>query len=346
MLFETIARRAFGLSGGGRTVEPPLVEIPAPKKARPKVGLALGSGAARGWSHIGVLQVFAEKNIAVDVITGTSMGAVAGGCYATGKLNEMESFARALTRSRVLQLLDFHIYGAGLISGHRIGRRLEREIGAISIDDLAVKFAAIATELSTGHEIWLTHGSLVEALRASYALPGVFDPVQIGGRWLMDGALVNPIPVTAARALGADFVIAVNLASDSTVRGTVIQRHGPDDVKKSDDSALAILPQKTERTFRSQIMAAAQAFMPSGKKADIGPRLAGVMIDAFNITQDRIARSRLAGDPPDLMISPRVGKIGLFEFHRAEEAIAAGREAAENALKEMERVMGALPVAA
>ncbi|MGL4323219.1 MAG: patatin-like phospholipase family protein [Beijerinckiaceae bacterium] len=321
---------------------------PAQITPRPKIGLALGSGAARGWSHIGVLQVIAERNIPIDVITGTSMGAVAGGCFASGKLNEMEGFARALTRSRVLQLLDFHIYGAGLISGHRIRRRLEREIGAVTIDDLPLKFAAIATELATGHEIWLTHGSLVEALRASYALPGVFDPVQIGSRWLMDGALVNPIPVTATRALGADFVIAVNLASDSTVRGTVIQRHGhePDGKDMPASLPLDIAPPKTGRTFRSQIMAAAQAFVPGTKKADAGPRLAGVMIDAFNITQDRIARSRLAGDPPDLMISPRVGKIGLFEFHRADEAIAAGREAAEHALKEMERVLGALPAAA
>lgn len=345
MLFETIARRAFGLGGGGRLVEPVALEPPVRAATRPKIGLALGSGAARGWSHIGVLQVIAEKKIPIDVITGTSMGAVAGGCFAAGKLAEMESFARALTKSRVLQLLDFHIYGAGLISGHRIGRRLEREIGATAIDDLSVKFAAIATELATGHEIWLTHGGLVEALRASYALPGVFDPVQIGGRWLMDGALVNPIPVTAARALGAEFVIAVNLASDTTVRGTVIQRHGPDPEKKTGELKTEPAP-KPERGITAQLMAAAQAFMPGTKKADVGPRLAGVMIDAFNITQDRIARSRLAGDPPDLMLTPRVGKIGLFEFHRAEEAIAAGRDAAEQAVKEMERVMGTLPVAA
>lgn len=345
MLFETIARRAFGLGGGGRLVEPVALEPPVRAATRPKIGLALGSGAARGWSHIGVLQVLAEKKIPIDVITGTSMGAVAGGCFAAGKLAEMENFARALTKSRVLQLLDFHIYGAGLISGHRIGRRLEREIGATAIDDLPIKFAAIATELATGHEIWLTHGGLVEALRASYALPGVFDPVQIGGRWLMDGALVNPIPVTAARALGAEFVIAVNLANDATVRGTVIQRHGPDPEKKTDELKTEPAP-KPERGITAQLMAAAQAFMPGAKKAEVGPRLAGVMIDAFNITQDRIARSRLAGDPPDLMLTPRVGKIGLFEFHRAEEAIAAGREAAEQAVKEMERVMGTLPVAA
>lgn len=345
MLFETIARRAFGLGGGGRTLDPPALEPPVKALPRPKIGLALGSGAARGWSHIGVLQIFAERKIPIDIITGTSMGAVAGGCFAAGKLAEMEHFARALTRSRVLQLLDFHIYGAGLISGHRIGRRLEREIGATAIEDLTIKFAAIATELSTGHEIWLTHGGLVDALRASYALPGVFDPVQIGGRWLMDGALVNPIPVTAARALGAEFVIAVNLASDTSVRGTVIQRHGPDSDKKAEELPAEATP-KPERGFRSQIMAAAQAFMPGAKKAEVGPRLAGVMIDAFNITQDRIARSRLAGDPPDLMMTPRVGKIGLFEFHRADEAIAAGREAAENALKDIERAMGTLPVAA
>ncbi|MGL4812985.1 MAG: patatin-like phospholipase family protein [Beijerinckiaceae bacterium] len=349
MLFESVARRAFGLGGGsGRIEEPVFTPPPSPVPRRPRIGLALGSGAARGWAHIGVLQVLAERGIAVDVIAGTSMGAVAGGCFAAGKLDAMEAFARSLTRSRVLQLLDFHLYGAGLISGRRIRRRLEDAIGETSINDLPIKFAAIATEIASGHEIWLTHGGLVEALRASYALPGVFDPVQIGERWLMDGALVNPIPVTAARALGANFVIAVNLNGDSLGRGTVIQRHGqPPAVPEepaAQDTGADIVPVPVERSFRQQLVSAAMSLYPgrrSGKATPtVGPRLAGVMVDAFNITQDRIARSRLAGDPPDLMIQPRTGKIGLFEFHRASEAIAAGREAAELAINELNRMVG------
>ncbi len=203
----------------------------------------------------------------------------------------------------------------------------------MTIDELPVSFAAVATELGTGHEIWLTKGRLVEAMRASYALPGIFDPVRLSGRTLMDGALVNPVPVTAARALGADVVICVNLNGDSGNRGTTIQSHAaaPDAPLEPE---IDIQP---SGSWLQSISGAAQAVrgLVGRAPAAHGPGLAGVMMDAFNITQDRISRSRLAGDPPDVMIAPRLAKVGLFDFHRAEECIEAGRAATARVLDDI-----------
>ena len=168
---------------------------PAKRPGRPPFALALGGGIARGWAHIGVLRTLDAAGLSPDIVVGTSVGAVVGGCWAAGKLDELEDWARSLTRRRMFGLLDVSLAGAGLISGGRLKGLLEKNLGEASIEQLQTRFAAIATEYSTGHEIWLGRGNLVEALRASYALPGVFEPVKVGGRWLMDGALTNPVPV-------------------------------------------------------------------------------------------------------------------------------------------------------
>jgi NTE family protein len=325
MLWDGIARRSAGAGGGGG-----MVEIKAPQERDPrakiKIGLALGGGAARGWSHIGVLRVLNEAGIAPDVIAGCSIGAVVGGCYAAGKLDELEAFALSLTKRRVMGLLDFHFSGAGLIAGGRLQRLLDQDLTDRRVESLPIKFCTIATELVSGHEIWLTRGPLVQAMRASYALPGVFDPVMIGGRWLMDGALVNPIPITAARALGADLVICVNLNGEVRVRGTVIQSY---DSETSDEQEIENAIQDAPR--RWGIFPGSRVDKPRPN----APGMATVMVDAFNITQDRIARSRLAGDPPDVMVAPKLAKMGLFEFHRAQECIALGRQATERALPDI-----------
>ena len=226
----------------------------APAAGRPMIGLALGGGAARGFAHIGVMRTLAAHGIVPDVIVGTSIGAVVGGCYAKNELDTFEEWARALTLRRVMGYLDVGLHASGLISGGRLAKRLEDSLGATMIDDLPIRFAAIATEFNTGHEIWLTRGRLVEALRASYALPGIFPPVLIGGRWLVDGALVNPVPVSAARALGARLVIAVNLNSDLFGRGTIIASHGSDD---SDEEALTEAAQRSARHVRRRARAQA-----------------------------------------------------------------------------------------
>ena len=330
MFFDGLARRAFG-HGEGHVAAPALV--PASRKLR--IGLALGSGAARGWAHIGVLRALHEAGIRPDVIAGCSVGAVIGGCYAAGKLDELERFARLLSRRRVMGLLDFHMSGAGLIGGDRIAKLLDIDLGETRIEDLGLRFAAVATELSTGHEIWLTRGRLVDALRASYALPGVFDPVKLGGRWLMDGALVNPVPVTVARALGADIVICVNLNGDIKLRGTVIQNQDEVAPPANDHPV-----EPADRSARGFLAALRNGAMRRPARPTDAPSIGAVMIDAFNITQDRISRSRLAGDPPDVMITPKLQPVGLFEFHRAEECIARGHEATLRALADIRGIVG------
>lgn len=299
------------------------------------IGLVLGGGAARGFAHIGVLRTLMAHGIRPDVIAGTSIGAVVGGLFAAGVLDEFENWSRRLTRRRVLGYLDLSFGGSGLISGGRLVRKLENTLRDTSFADLPMRVAAIATEVGTGHEIWLTRGRLSEAMAASYALPGIFPPKRIGGRWLMDGAMVNPLPISAARALGARLVIAVNLNADNFGRGTTIQDHGPN---AEDDARAQYEPNRSRggifrphRLFHSQFFGAPDR-----------PGLSTVMVEALQVMQDRITRARLAGDPPDVMISPRLGRIGLFDFHRATETIAIGAEAAEKSIEAISESIAAL----
>jgi NTE family protein len=162
---------------------------------KPVIGLALGGGAARGFAHIGILKTLIAHGIVPDVVVGTSIGAVVGGAYAAGHLDRLEQWARTLQPRNILGYLDIRLNGSGLIGGTKLAAELEAAMGTSLIEDLPIKFATVATEIRTGHEIWLTHGPMVDALRASYALPGIFQPVFVGDRWLVDGALVNPVPV-------------------------------------------------------------------------------------------------------------------------------------------------------
>jgi NTE family protein len=302
--------------------------------ARPTIGLALGGGAARGWAHIGVLRSLIAAGLEPDIVAGTSIGAVAGACYVTDTLDPLEEFATTLTRRRIFGFLDFNFTGSALISGQRLSGRLQNHLKGFSIEGLDRKFTAVATELGTGHEVWLNKGDLVTALKASFALPGIFRPVQINGRWLIDGALVNPIPVSVCRALGARIVIAVNLNCDLFGKGAVIPDQEALAEPSSSDGAVLL-----EGNGRAAVhLLHRQIF---GRR-DGAPGMSAVMMDAINITQDRIARSRLAGDPPDITIGPKTGRIGLFDFHRANEAITLGAKAAEAQLDEIRIAVRAL----
>jgi len=314
--------------------------------ARGKVAVALGGGAARGWAHIGVLRAMQQAGLEPDIIVGTSIGAVVGGCYVAGRLDKLEEFARSLTRRKVFGFLDFNLSGSGLIAGRRLCDELDQHLEGLMIEKLGRRFVAVATELGTGHEVWLTRGHLVEAMRASYALPGIFKPVRVSGRWLMDGAIVNPIPVSVARAFGARTVIAVNLNGDNFGRGATLV---PDEVTAtaSEPQGEPPLPATVESEGAPQSawkLLHRQFFGRSREE----PGISTVMIEAFNIIQDRIARARLMGDPPDFMISPRLNGVGLFEFHRAGEFIAAGNAAACRQLQDLtdvaEQRSTALPV--
>jgi NTE family protein len=311
-----------------------------PTSRRPLIGLVLGSGAARGFAHIGVLQVLLAHGIVPDIIIGTSMGALVGGCYATNQLDALELWARSLTMRRIIGYLDVRFGGSGLISGGRLANQLHESIGATLIEDLPLRFAAIATEIGTGHEVWLTRGSLSLALRASYALPGVFPPVHVGQRWLADGALVNPVPVSAARAFGARVVIAVNLDADRFGRGATIASHGADPGDAPPISS-SVMTRNGFSRLRS-MFGAERALKRELIAGSARPSFSTVMVESFNIMQDRLTRMRLAGDPPDIHITPRIGHIGWLEFHRAAEAIAVGRAAAEKALDSIAEMVAQL----
>jgi NTE family protein len=305
---------------------------------KPVIGLALGGGAARGFAHIGILRTLLANGIVPDVVVGTSIGAAVGGAYAADRLDALEDWARSLQGMRnILGYLDIRLDGSGLIGGEKLATRLEEAVGQTLIEDLPMKYASVATEVRTGHEIWLTRGRLVEAMRASYALPGIFSPVMVGDRWLVDGALVNPVPVSAARALGAEIVIAVNLSSDIFTHSTTIYQHGamPSPVAPGAEETPA--KRRFPRFFSPEKTVKREFFGSAGR-----PGISSVMIDAFNIMQDRITRARLAGDPPDLLITPRVGQFGWFDFHRAEDLIAHGTRAAERALESIRETIDVL----
>ncbi len=294
------------------------------------IGVALGGGVARGWCHIGVLRALIEAGYDPDVVAGTSIGAVVGGLHLAGKLDALEAWARALTPGRVRALMDFSFGGGGLISGRKLAAELDREIADLLIENMDRRFAAVATELKTGHEIWLRQGPLLRALRASYALPGVFPAVNIEGRHYVDGALTNPVPTAAVRAMGARLVIGVGLHVDG-------QQADP-------DTAAGYAEAQTEDQgswsdwLRPDKIVGRLILGP----AKDGPGLAATMAGALNIMLDRLTRTRLASDPADVMIEPDVSHIGLLEFDRADELIALGRESVQRSLPMIERAIRAL----
>lgn len=301
-----------------------------------KIGLALGSGIARGWAHIGVIRALARIGIEPDIICGTSIGALVGGTYLAGYLDRLEEWARQLTRMRLARYLDVQFGGGGLIAGRRLTGLLQEHLDDIQIESLKKPYVAVATELATGHEVWLSQGHLATAIRASYALPGVFTPIRVEGRWLVDGALVNPVPVSTCRALGARLVIAVNLNADifgkSKVNGDTAKAAAEYDLYE------AVPPEPIQMEGRAGSMLMRQLF---GHERN-APSIFGVMVGSLNIIQDRLSRSRLAGDPPDVTIAPRLGDVGLLEFDRAGETIREGELAVERALPVLREAMHVL----
>lgn len=309
-------REANGLSSSGGASEPK----PAKKTG---ISLALGGGCARGWAHIGVLRALDEAGIELSMIAGTSIGALVGGCYLAGKLDELEEFARGLTRRRIFGLLDLNLRGSGLFGGMKLDARLREHVAGVRFEDLPKPFVAVTSEIRTGHEIWLSSGSLITAMRASYALPGVFEPVNCNGRVLVDGALVNPVPVSVCRAYEQPLVVAVNLHYDLFGRAAVIKHSAGELVVEKD----APRPGQVDTERQS-------------RETRLG--ITGVMVEAFNIIQDRISRARLAGDPPDMSLQPKLSHIGLTEFHRADEAIRLGYEATMAQIGELTRLQTVL----
>lgn len=309
-----------------------------PGPGRPVIGLALGSGSARGWAHFGVIHALRERGIRPDVVSGTSIGAVVGAYLAAGRLEEMEAWIRSLTRREVVSLLDIKLAG-GLIGGERLFERLRSQLEeGMTIEDCALPYGAVATNLATGNEVWLREGSLLDAVRASSALPGLFAPVALGGRWLVDGGLVNPVPVSLCRAMGADVVIAVDLNADLLERYAIppARSHSPGASRSHGGRR----PEEGEPSWTDRLgELIARVRRRGGEEAEDAPSVREVLARSLNIMSVRITRSRMAGDPPDVVLAPRLSRVALMDFHRAEEAIAEGRAEVARKADQLELVL-------
>ena len=291
---------------------------------KPRIGLALGSGSARGWAHIGVIRALEERGIKPDLVAGCSIGALVGAAYCGGQLDTLEKWVRKLSFWDVVRLMDVRMSG-GLIEGENLMTSFADKLSDKDIEDLTISYAAVATDLANGREVWLQTGPLRTAVRSSIALPGLFTPVQIDGRWLVDGGLTNPVPVSLCRAMGADLIIAVNLNSD------IVGRHLKTHVQKEPvaENERDLFSQLLKK-LNNEVLESRLAAWGKKKKSSLPiPGLFEVMASSINIMQDRITKSRMAGDPPDVLISPSLAQLGLLEFDRASEAIDEGYESVQ-----------------
>jgi NTE family protein len=261
-----------------------------------KIGVVLGAGSARGWAHIGVLRALEQAGIRPQIVCGASIGALVGAVYANGGLDALEEWVLSLTWRKVLGFFDISFNG-GILKGAKLISYLHDNLLETTVEEMALPFGAVATDLRNGREIWLREGRAVDVVRASIALPGLFTPCERDGRLLVDGALVNPVPVSLCRAMGADFVIAVDLGSGLAGR---------------------------------QVRSAAK---------NREPNMIEVLTESLNIMQVRITRSRLAGEPADALIMPRLGDVGSLDYHRAAESIEEGRLATELMLPQIKQLL-------
>lgn len=291
----------------------------------------LGSGSARGWSHIGVIRALERAGIAPDIVCGTSIGALVGAAYADGQLERLEKWVTSLTWQTVVGLLDFTMDG-GLIQGGKLLGFFRTHFQDKDITGMPKAFGAVATELVTGREVWLRAGSIIDAVRASMAFPGLFTPAQIDGRLMVDGALVNPVPVSLCRAMGADIVIAVDLNWD--LMGRHLRLEPPPEA----------MPPGRFKSFLGKLPLGLGRLKSGPPASTDMPSILDVLSISLNIMQVRITRSRLAGEPADVMIRPRLADFALMDYHRAAPAIAEGERAAEQMLPEIRELIGVRPV--
>ncbi|QYZ66435.1 MAG: patatin [Gammaproteobacteria bacterium (ex Lamellibrachia satsuma)] len=293
-------------------------------KAKESIGLALGSGSSRGWAHIGIIKELAKNGIEPDIICGCSIGSIVGASHAAGNLEALETWVRSLSKRTVTRFFELNLSLNGFVNAERFHAFLDECVcdEAVQIEQLPKTFASVSTDLKSGREVWFTEGLALDAVRASISLPGLFPPVRHQGSWLVDGGLVNPVPVSICRALGADIVIAVNL------NGDILGKHQRQktSVEPPEDEGLLDSVSRSIRAYSDTLF-------PS---KDPAPSLFDAIAGSINITQDRITRSRMAGDPPDIMLSPRLSHIELLEFHRGKEAIKEGKNCVKRMLPEIE----------
>ena len=338
-----------------------------------KIGLALGSGAARGWAHIGVIQALEEMGINIDIVSGCSIGSYVGASFASGKLPELAEWVESLTDWQVYALMGVGFHKGGLMSGLKVFQALQENFSYETFEELNKPFAAIATDLYSGREVNFLSGSVIEAVKASCAIPGLFPPLLFKNRWLVDGGVVNPIPVNMCRLLGADIVIAVNLSADFRPQSLVANtfdhgnnqkktsdffkrsqqqiqqwfKKGPDSDAKSEeqDSVLneesltkeyldILEPANVEHSKQEELIAKDRIVIPPA------PSIINAMTGSLDILSARVTRSRLAGDPPDILIEPQLRDFGMMEFYRAKELIEHGRASVHRVADQIKYQLG------
>jgi NTE family protein len=315
-------------------------------QAPPVIGLALGSGAARGWAHIGVLRILEREGISPSIVCGTSIGALVGAAYAAGQVERMHDWVKTLDWQAVMSLMDLKM-GGGLIEGSKLVDFFSQHFKDEGIERLEKKFACVATDLSDGNEIWLREGKVIDAVRASIALPGLFTPIFREGRLLVDGGLVNPIPVSLCRAMGAEIVIAVDLNWNLVGRRS---RISGDEATKVTQTAQPSHQQNTqEQSSTSLTNSIVEAIMskfrpsswspPSMANSSDLPSMLDVLATSLNIMQLQISENRLNNEPADLIIRPDLSGTAAMDFHRGTEAIKAGEQAARNMLPAIKKLL-------
>jgi len=289
--------------------------MPINRRRKPRIGLALGGGAARGWAHVGVIRALEERGIHPEFVCGTSIGSLVGAIYASGELDRFEKWLLGIDLKLIVSLLDVRLSG-GVLRGERLMDFYRTHFGDHQIEDLKIPFGAVATAVHNGAEVWMRNGSTTDAVRASIAVPGMFSPIWRDDQLLVDGGLVNPVPVSLARAMGADLVIAVDLNSDNFNR-------------LLHEDTVPELPAEQARSWVRRMQETLGKIFPSLAPGDEPklPSVLDIMAASITIMQVRITRSRLAGDPPDVLISPQMSHVGLMEFHRAKDGIEEGRRA-------------------
>lgn len=301
------------------------------------IGLALGSGSARGWAHIGIIRALADMGMQPDIVTGSSIGALVGAAYASNNLDVFETWVRSLNWKKILSFLDLSLTGGGLIQGDKVFAYIHQQMQDSTIESLPIRFGAVSTDLNSGREVWFQEGSLLDAVRASAALPGLFMPAKVNDRWLVDGGLVDPVPVSLCRAMGAEKVIAVNL------NGRIVGRHSSSSQQKEgkeEQRSRSALWERVSNQMKSSLGdSRTNRLLQLFGSSRYAPGMFEVIAGSINIMQDRITRSRMAGDPPELMLSPRLSHLGLMDFDQAAISIDEGYACVQRMQAALEEVL-------
>ncbi len=305
-------------------------------KSQVKLGLVLGSGASRGWAHIGVLEALEEQGLHIHMITGASAGSFIAASYAGGGLENIKRFALDMDWKRVLTYMDIAFPRSGFIDGKKVADLIKLYTNVADFKDLHIPVQMVTTDMRSGEQVVLSEGSVTEALRASMAVPGLVTPVQIGGRWLVDGGVVNPLPIDVCRSMGADIVVAVDLNSER------ISRKAGETVTASQKHKAAAIEKKRLEVLKSWVARYGAAGKTVSAKidqwfsrAEPSPHIFEILVSSLNIMQRKIEQMNIESHPPDVLIRPRLGDMKFFDYDQAENAIDEGYRRGKEAIPEI-----------